>query len=264
MRGALRLAVVFVLGFGLAGCGSNEGDPVMPDVLGQRLDVALSDIVRAGFTEEVEILGGGVFGVVDKSNWVVCGQLPAADEAVTTAPRLTVDRSCGDDAPEQTESPTEVEGGATPTPSETPMETDWNGNQIQFKFGQAAPFTSTAGSLPNTPLTFTVSAPTAFTPADPSDATQAATVYFTVTIKNESDAETWDPDFVFSKAISGDTDGDEIHDGEINGTYDLNGVEIPPGQSVTFKDGWSVVSADDVRYELDIDGLAGYTIYFTK
>ena len=110
-RAALSLAVAGVLVLGLAGCGSGE-DPVMPDVVGQQLDVALSDIERAGISDEVEVLGGGLFGVVDESNWEVCDQIPAAGEAVTDAPRVTVDRSCSDDAAEPSE-------GATEEPAET-------------------------------------------------------------------------------------------------------------------------------------------------
>lgn len=37
-----------------------------------------------------------MFGVVDESNWEVCEQLPGAGSTVTDAPRLTVDRSCGE------------------------------------------------------------------------------------------------------------------------------------------------------------------------
>ncbi len=104
---SLRLGIAVMLVFGFAGCGSN-GDPnadqttvaadakVMPDVIGQRLDVALSDIERAGIAEEPEVLGGGVLGIIDESNWLVCQQLPGAGEAVNAAPRLTVDRSCPD------------------------------------------------------------------------------------------------------------------------------------------------------------------------
>lgn len=160
------------------------------------------------------------------------------------------------DAPAESAPPT-TEPAATDPPGET---NSW-GDQLEFRFGETAPFTSTAGSLPNTPLTFTVSAPSAFTPSDPADATQAATVYFTVTITNLSDTETWQPDFVLSKAISGETDGDEIFQDDLIGSAPR---EILPGQSITFKDGWSVASVDDVTYELDIDGLAGYTIYFTR
>ena len=79
----------------------------MPEVMGVTLDVALSDIERAGIEDEVEVLGGGVFGVVDDANWQVCDQSPAAGQAVTAAPRLTVDRSCGDDASVPSETPSE-------------------------------------------------------------------------------------------------------------------------------------------------------------
>lgn len=108
----VRLAVGFVLVMGFAGCGSDEGTaaaPTMPDVVGSQLDVALSDIERAGFEDEVEVLGGGALGVVVESNWQVCEQLPAAGEALTGEPRLTVDRSCGEDDPEpEPEPPTPV------------------------------------------------------------------------------------------------------------------------------------------------------------
>ena len=77
----------------LTACGS--GDPsVMPDVTGTQLDVAKSDIERAGFGGDVEIVGGGLFGVVDDTNWLVCEQEPAAGEAIAK-PRLVVDREGG-------------------------------------------------------------------------------------------------------------------------------------------------------------------------
>ncbi|MBW0252598.1 DUF4839 domain-containing protein [Cellulomonas sp. PS-H5] len=63
---------------------------------GQQLDAALSAIESAGFTDDVDVEGGGVFGVVDTSNWQVCEQFPAAREPFTGSPRLTVDRSCDD------------------------------------------------------------------------------------------------------------------------------------------------------------------------
>ena len=45
----------------------------MLDVKGQKLDVALSDIKRAGFEDKVDVVGGDIFGVVVKLNWEVCG-----------------------------------------------------------------------------------------------------------------------------------------------------------------------------------------------
>lgn len=67
----------------------------MPDVESQQLDLALSDIKRAGFEDEVEVVGGGTFGVIDESAWTVCTQEPAAGSTIDAQPRLTVDRECG-------------------------------------------------------------------------------------------------------------------------------------------------------------------------
>jgi Domain of unknown function (DUF4839) len=116
---ALRLAIASIVILGLAGCGSEEA-AVMPDVTDQRLDVALSDIERAGINDDVDVVGGGLFGVLDKSNWQVCEQLPAAGAAVTEAPRLTVDRSCGEDAAkagdEPSKEPTQAPEEFEPSP----------------------------------------------------------------------------------------------------------------------------------------------------
>lgn len=96
MRRGLQLAVVFLLTLVFAGCASDPS-PIMPYVVGERLDLAQSDIKRAGFTGTVGIVGGGALGVLVASDWLVCAQLPAAGEIVQTAPRLTVvyfDQSC--------------------------------------------------------------------------------------------------------------------------------------------------------------------------
>lgn len=79
-------------------CSGGSGDGItMPDVIGKRLDVALSDIERAGFSADVEVVGGGTFGVIDESNWLVCEQVPAAGLAVSDPPRLAVERTCPED-----------------------------------------------------------------------------------------------------------------------------------------------------------------------
>ncbi len=121
-----RLAVGIAIVLGFTGCGSDQdtaADTVMPDVMGLQLDVALSDIERAGFDDEVEVLSDGAFGVVNESNWQVCDQLPAAGEAVASAPRLTVDRSCEGDAPETTiPEPTTPPTTAEPTATDPPSE----------------------------------------------------------------------------------------------------------------------------------------------
>ncbi|MCA0250802.1 MAG: DUF732 domain-containing protein [Actinobacteria bacterium] len=109
----MTIALVLVLGLGLAGCGSPAA-PVMPDVLGKTLDVAKSDIKRVGFKDTVEVLGGGLFGILDEKNWMVCEQTPSAGDVIADNPRLVVDRSCGDEEPEPSETP------AAPEPSDTP------------------------------------------------------------------------------------------------------------------------------------------------
>lgn len=164
---------------------------------------------------------------------------------------------------------------SSPTPEATNSEQPDSPSELTF--GQTAHFTSTAGTA-NIPLDFTVSAPTPFTPSNDAiyfDATssvvregtrQATNVYFTVTITNNSTSQSYDPGFVFSHVHS--TGDDEqissVSDADIDGFSSLNGTEIAPGKSVTLKDGYSVKSADHIQYELDIDGLAGKSFYFTN
>ena len=116
---ALCLVVALAILLGFAGCGSDK-NPVMPDVTGKKLDVAKGAIKDAGFEDEVKVDGGGAFGVIKESNWEVCDQSPVAGEAVSDAPRLTVDRSCDDDAePSETS-----KAGETPSETLEPDPTD--------------------------------------------------------------------------------------------------------------------------------------------
>ena len=89
----------------------------MPAVVGQRLDVAYSDLESVGVVkDDVEILGGGAFGVVTESNWTVCEQRPDPGAAELTAVRLVVDRTCPS---------LEAEGTSSePTESKASQETD--------------------------------------------------------------------------------------------------------------------------------------------
>lgn len=117
VRGVALVVMVAVVG--LSACGSDE-DPVMPNVVGKKLDLAKSDIERAGFDRDVEVVGGGLFGVLDESNWVVCGQTPTAGDPVSEKPRLEVDRECDADEPlpePTTSSPTTEAEEATLTVS---------------------------------------------------------------------------------------------------------------------------------------------------
>jgi hypothetical protein len=94
----------------------------MPDVTGKTLDAAKIAIKDAGFDDEVEVEGGGLFGVVVESNWEVCEQSPAAGATVAGQPTLTVARSCAGESSEEPEA-TPAETTST-TPEETaPAET---------------------------------------------------------------------------------------------------------------------------------------------
>jgi len=102
------VVVAFVALFLLAGIfgssdssESSEADEIveeavpMPDLLGERLDVALSDLEAIGISEDdVELVGGGSFGILDESNWVVCEQRPESGDTTLENFRLIVDRSC--------------------------------------------------------------------------------------------------------------------------------------------------------------------------
>jgi len=89
----------------------------MPDVTGQRLDVALSDLDGLGVGEDaVEIVGGGMFGVIDESGWTVCSQRPAALRAAESV-RLVVDRTCPDTHAADA-------GSSDPAPSEDASSTE--------------------------------------------------------------------------------------------------------------------------------------------
>lgn len=119
-------AARFVLGslivVGLAGCGSGQ-DPAMPDLAGKKLDVALSDIERAGFDDEVDVVGGGTLGILDKSNWEVCEQTPGPGKPIAEKPRLEVERQCkkGEAAPP--EEPLDEPSLEPDSPSTSPIRT---------------------------------------------------------------------------------------------------------------------------------------------
>lgn len=120
---ALRTAAGFALVIMVAACGgTDEGadGPSMPDVVGQQLDVALGGIEEAGFEEDVDIVGGGTFGVIDESNWTVCEQSPAAGRPIAATPELTVDRSCDEDAPSSSAPTSEPAPSMAPAPSAPP------------------------------------------------------------------------------------------------------------------------------------------------
>ncbi|PFG20729.1 PASTA domain-containing protein [Serinibacter salmoneus] len=102
----------------LSAC-SESAPPVMPDVVGQPLDIGASEIEASGFTDDVEVEGGGVFGVVDESNWTICEQTPSAGDPIAGTPVLTVDRECT-----STGSDTADEAEDTASPAATAEESE--------------------------------------------------------------------------------------------------------------------------------------------
>ena len=77
----------------LVGCGGTAEPKRVPDVRGQRLDIAEARLDARGL--QWEEIGGGVFGVVVRSNWYVDEQIPRPG-AKTTTVRLIVVRDCND------------------------------------------------------------------------------------------------------------------------------------------------------------------------
>ena len=122
--GDLRLrGLVVVVGaalLGVSGCagGDASGDAAvvepMPNLVGERLDVALSDLGTFGVSEgDVEIVGGGTFGVIDEANWTVCEQRPEAGSTDLANYRLIVDRTCPQAAEDVVADPAETPADAS-------------------------------------------------------------------------------------------------------------------------------------------------------
>lgn len=85
------------------GGGGGNGEPTepppepagpaeLPDLVGERLDVAESDLRQLGLSSRE--IGGGTFGVVDRTAWEVCETDPAAGTEVSpdTRVELIIDR----------------------------------------------------------------------------------------------------------------------------------------------------------------------------
>jgi hypothetical protein len=79
----------------ISACGGSASE-LTPKLAGKRLDVAKSDLRAAGIeSENVEVVGGGTFGALDESNWLVCDQEPEAGVEISDNPRLLIERECG-------------------------------------------------------------------------------------------------------------------------------------------------------------------------
>jgi hypothetical protein len=77
----------------LAGCGHTVQPKKVPDLRGERLDLAEERLEARGL--EWEEIGGGVFGVIVRSHWYVREQIPAPGKKATKV-RLIVERDDDD------------------------------------------------------------------------------------------------------------------------------------------------------------------------
>jgi hypothetical protein len=68
---------------------SDNGSEEVPDLVGERLDVAEDELDGMGINYEE--IGGGTFGIVVRSNWEVCETRPKAGSSASTV-KLIVDR----------------------------------------------------------------------------------------------------------------------------------------------------------------------------
>lgn len=163
---------------------------------------------------------------------------------------------------------------ATPTANPRPDPTvdavcDPTSGSGECDFGQTAAY-----SDGDVQLEITVQEPVEFSPSG--DAiffdnfanewpAQPVNVYFPVTIKNISPATARESDFVFTQATNseqGESDVYSADDGDV-----VSGVRfqsLAPGDSYSFKDGWSMSTLDGAEWTISIDGLAGYSITFAR
>ena len=90
----MRLAALILVTALVAGCGGAGRPKRVPDVRGERLDLAEARLEARGLRWEE--IGGGAFGVIVRSNWYVDEQIPKPGKRATTV-RLVVERGCDDD-----------------------------------------------------------------------------------------------------------------------------------------------------------------------
>lgn len=128
-----RLAALVLVMALLAACSSSTA-AYMPRLEGKRLDVAYSELDAAGVNRaDVEIVGGGTFGVVDESNWSVCRQSPSAGAQLDRV-RLVIDRSCAIGVPTNPVMPRDESQGANPTPTVAESSVGDQGSEVAESF----------------------------------------------------------------------------------------------------------------------------------
>jgi hypothetical protein len=95
-------------------------------------------------------------------------------------------------------------------------------------------------------IALTVSAPEAYTPGEySSGADQAASVVFTVTIENGTDAN-FDP-MPYETATSGGVEASKVYDSDIESSPT---TVVPAGQSISYRIVFSVADADQIVFQM--------------
>lgn len=100
----LLIAVAIIVGPSQDTTGSSDTAPpppsaaavtgTMPAIVGQKLDLATANLEALGVqSSDIKIDGGGTLGVVNRSAWTVCTQVPAPGEPIANV-QLGVDRTC--------------------------------------------------------------------------------------------------------------------------------------------------------------------------
>lgn len=153
--------------------------------------------------------------------------------------------------------------------SADPMICDGKLGGIPCKFGQTAIYSDTVRSG-EVKLEITVGAPIEFTPSEDASTLydrplQPVSVYFPVTIKNTSPELAVDT--IFGRATNaeqGESSTAPVSDGDIDSFAVAGAKGLPVGESMSVKDGWTMATLEGVKFQVRVDGLAGYGITFTR
>ncbi len=159
---------------------------------------------------------------------------------------------------------------AEPSSSADPMICETSPFESSCKFGQTAIYSDTVRSG-EVKLEITVGAPVEFTPSEdaiiPYDLPlQPVSVYFPITVKNTSPELALHQSSILTQATNaeqGEYDGIRwVSDGDVGRLTGFG--ELPVGESLSVKEGWTMATLERAEYSLSIDGLSGYGIKFTR